>query len=138
MRWPLLGHIGQHRRVLELQGEGAPSRTARRLALEVAAEAGVDSRLDDFAIVVSELVMNAVDHGAVPIRLVLSAGGCLFVSVADAAGGEPVLLPASATRSRGRGLALVEDLSDRWGIVPLNFGKVVWAEIDHETTDGSS
>ncbi|WP_210948981.1 ATP-binding protein, partial [Streptomyces sp. MK37H] len=34
-----------------------------------------------------------------------------------------------APRECGRGLLLVEELADRWGVVPELIGKTVWAEI---------
>lgn len=34
-----------------------------------------------------------------------------------------------APRECGHGLLLVEELADRWGVVPELIGKTVWAEI---------
>jgi len=41
----------------------------------------------------------------------------------------PVLRAVSADDEGGRGLRLVDELSDRWGVDPLPWGKRVWADL---------
>jgi anti-sigma regulatory factor (Ser/Thr protein kinase) len=84
--------------------------------------------LEDAQLLVSELVGNAVRHGAPPIELeVRCAGGdALQVRVRDAAAGGPTPRAADADAEGGRGLALVDLLSDAWGTEPEPDGKAVW------------
>lgn len=84
-------------------------------------------------LVVSELVSNAVQHGAglaVQVRLVLS-GGLLTASVWDANGAAfPVMTAADPLAESGRGLALVDELAETWGSrAAVPEGKVVWASL---------
>ncbi|MFF9473035.1 ATP-binding protein [Streptomyces roseolus] len=80
--------------------------------------------------VIAELTANAVTHGRVAgrdFRLALAfRPGTLRIEVSDTRGD---VLPEP---SRGRGLLLVERLSDRWGVTPgPPPRKTVWAELDH-------
>jgi anti-sigma regulatory factor (Ser/Thr protein kinase) len=89
--------------------------------------------LEIAVLLTSELVTNAVVHGAAPIRLlVVEDGDRLRVEVGD---GEPMLPdgPAKATErdASGRGLLIVDQLAERWGTHPRTAppGKVVWFEV---------
>ncbi|AXE27757.1 ATP-binding protein [Streptomyces globosus] len=84
----------------------------------------------------SELVTNAVRHARAPrgrkigVRAVWD-GACLRIEVADA--GDRVDLepaPPGPDGERGRGLAVVAAVADRWGHGPRphGIGKTVWAE----------
>ncbi|MFF3438246.1 ATP-binding protein [Streptosporangium sp. NPDC002721] len=87
--------------------------------------------VDDAVLVVGELVANATVYGEEPIRLSLwgmAQGVC--VRVTDHGSGAPRMLDLGEDASHGRGLAIVEALADRWGVVPLSTnseGKTVWA-----------
>ena len=89
------------------------------------------------ALVVSELVTNALLHGEPPVRVRLrSAGGALAVEVFG-----PGTRPAGPRRGEpdeesGRGLLLVEVLTARWGSRATAAGKVVWAELRLPGADG--
>ncbi|MER7000456.1 ATP-binding protein [Streptomyces sp. NPDC000410] len=83
----------------------------------------------------TELVANVVRH--VPDRrctvLILRRPGGLRVEVSDDHPGRPV--PARPARDElaedGRGLVLVEAVTNRWGVlVPGPGGKTVWFECD--------
>ncbi|WP_175410232.1 ATP-binding protein [Streptomyces sp. TRM64462] len=70
-------------------------------------------------LLVSELVANAVQHGAPPIVLRLDHGhGTLSITVHD--GGKPATAPrpasASRTAERGRGLHLISALADAFAV----------------------
>ncbi|TPQ21694.1 ATP-binding protein [Streptomyces sporangiiformans] len=91
---------------------------------------------DRAAHVVAELTANAATHGRLPGRdflLALQATTeVLRIEVTDTRGDElPRLRLPSADSTSGRGLVLVEALSDRWGVtrdpVPR---KTIWAELD--------
>lgn len=95
------------------------------------------------ALVVTELVTNAVIHGhARPWLRVAWDGRAVEVEVEDDGPGRPTLRPLNPTTTSGRGLALVDRIADGWGIAATpepaaprpheatHHGKVVWARID--------
>ncbi|MER5432598.1 ATP-binding protein [Streptomyces sp. NPDC002588] len=93
--------------------------------------------------IVAELAANAALHGRVQgrdFRLALALDtttGLLRIAVTDARGGQlPVVPTDSATDGEtGRGLLMVDALSDRWGTEPHPpGGKTVWAEVSHRTS----
>lgn len=113
----------------------APS-VARRCVRDLLAGVGPpdDARVDvdlitDAQLVVSELVTNAVMHGAGDIELRLDlADGALSVCVCDGGRAEPQRRGPGTTAEGGRGLALVAMLTQDWGFRPDGTGgKEVWA-----------
>lgn len=114
---------------------------ARRFALRTLHRWGVSDRTEDVAAVVSELLTNALRHslaadgpaGATasrPIRLgLLHPGECVLCAVADPSELAPVPGHPGCMDENGRGLQLVDSLSDHWGFCPApdHLGKVVWA-----------
>lgn len=93
----------------------------------------------DASVVVSELMTNSVVASAelrpatAPVLVWLGSDGhCVLLTVADASPRPPVQLDLEADAEDGRGLALVEALSSRWGWHPIGtpgpMKKVVWAE----------
>lgn len=85
--------------------------------------------LDAVRLVVSELVGNAVRHAHTPVRATLLSDGehRLRLEVEDAST-TPVRRPRTDAFSlNGRGLTLVERLSDQWGTEHRDGGKTVWA-----------
>lgn len=143
-RWSPAVEDEQALRALELFGnptEGEvelPSRppsaaTARRLAQVVALRQwGLSPKVTEEAVLlVSELVGNAVRHtGARAFGLRMRRRpGWIRVEVRDPSRGLPCLLPVRGTDITGRGLFLVEKLSDRWGADLLPCGKRTWFEM---------
>ncbi|GGU51514.1 hypothetical protein GCM10010211_15250 [Streptomyces albospinus] len=104
---------------------------ARRFTGRTLRTWGVTEELDVALLVVSELVTNAIAHtqGEVQLDLTLVAGR-LRIAVNDASPRAPVK-PVSVNweATGGRGLLLVEAMSESWGSVPLSGGKQVWSEI---------
>ena len=85
---------------------------------------------DDTALIVSELVANAVDADANGVMVSLDVHHShIRVAVEDDGEGVPTLLQATATDDHGRGLAIVAGLSEGWGVQPLQRGKQVWADV---------
>lgn len=80
-------------------------------------------------LVVSEMVTNAILHGAGPIRLRLIHDDVLICEVADGSGSLPRQRRARATDENGRGLFLLTHLCDRWGSRWTPEGKIIWAEL---------
>ncbi|QKW11040.1 ATP-binding protein [Streptomyces sp. NA04227] len=108
---------------------------ARKFARRALTEWGLERLLDDVVLCVSELSTNALVHGVPPdrgflLRLYLYDGGTLRVEVHDSGDGHPHI-PAETAGSdeeKGRGLFLVRELADAWGVGERNPGKVVWCE----------
>ncbi|MEV0443466.1 ATP-binding protein [Streptomyces spectabilis] len=83
-----------------------------------------------------ELVTNSIQHARVPtgreigVRIT-HCGRRLRIEVADANTAQPAPCEARADDERGRGLALVIALSERWGCCQRAYGigKAVWAEL---------
>ena len=84
-------------------------------------------------LLVSELVGNVLRHarGASQVVLkVVRSDGRLRVSVCDDGEGGPVAVQrAGPFAVSGRGLALVEQLAERWGTTRLEPGTCVWFEL---------
>lgn len=84
--------------------------------------------------VVGEMAVNAVLHGRTEYRIVVSllSSGTLRIETHDANSDAPrhKTSLSSEPLTYGRGLALIEASSDRWGCEATAQGKLVWAEID--------
>ncbi|MGH3311705.1 MAG: ATP-binding protein [Streptomyces sp.] len=109
------------------------ARTARQLARTVLRlHWGLPRQTtDDAVLLVSELVGNAVRHtGAHVFGLrMLRRRGWIRAEVRDPSRGLPCLLPVQALDTSGRGVFLVDTLSDRWGVDLLPRGKTTWFEM---------
>lgn len=112
---------------VELPPTSAAPRLARQIILDMNPPAAV---LDDMLLVVSELVTNAVEHGAPPVGMTVSGSSHgVTVEVYDAAGGEPRVrtLERLDAAGGGRGLRLVSEIAADWGVRADGQGKGVWA-----------
>lgn len=98
-----------------------------------------DEQVASIQLLVSELVTNAVLHGAPPLSLSIDIreAGSVRISVSDASPAPPVLEAFNVDSHRGRGLALVDALADEWGVEPVaDDGKSVWFEVAASKQDG--
>ncbi|MCX5261051.1 ATP-binding protein [Streptomyces canus] len=86
---------------------------------------------EDAVLLVSELVGNAVRHtGARVFGLRMRRRrGWIRIEVRDPSRGLPCLMPVQEMDISGRGLFLVDKLSDRWGVDLLPRGKTTWFEM---------
>jgi anti-sigma regulatory factor (Ser/Thr protein kinase) len=112
---------------------------ARKFTTLIMERWGAASRGSDVAVVVSELLSNAVRHGLAPagqplacgIRLgLLHSGPSILCAVTDPSDSPPVPREPDWLDEGGRGLHVIASLSDGWGAcldVPGQAGKVVWA-----------
>jgi anti-sigma regulatory factor (Ser/Thr protein kinase) len=117
-------------------------RAARDFAIATLRRWGTTERSQDIAIVVSELLTNALRHALPesaqpgssssraqrPIRFgLLQPGSCVLCAVADPSRAAPVLQTRGSLAETGRGLHIICALSDQWGYAASDTGKVVWA-----------
>jgi anti-sigma regulatory factor (Ser/Thr protein kinase) len=127
------------RTVLE-GGSGAPRRARHEIAEHLNGELGSE-RTEDAVLLVGELVTNSVLHAATgaaheivlelvigldDVRIAVTDGGSLTV---------PTIQPVHPTRPGGRGLFLVDTLSDRWGMTREGSHETqVWFEMGRRHT----
>jgi anti-sigma regulatory factor (Ser/Thr protein kinase) len=118
------------RHVVDLDAApGSAPRARRELAALLAGTSFAD-RSDEAQLAASELVTNAVLHGREPMHMrVLLTGDCLRVEVVDGSPISPSFSMLDPTALTGRGLMLISDAADRWGVEPLDEGKAVWFEL---------
>ena len=123
---------------------------ARRLTRDTLRDWGLPSLAEDAELIVGELVANAVTHGARPggdrkpgqgnLGLRLRRGtGEVICAVLDSSDTAPVVKAPGGTKHSGRGLQIVDALSDVWGWSPIaGRGKAVWAvlSVPHGRADG--
>lgn len=85
--------------------------------------------LEDVRLVVSELATNAVAHAQTPFAVTLSrADRSVRVAIRDGSPSAPVRSTPDVMDMSGRGLMIVELLSQAWGISTDRHGfKSVWA-----------
>ncbi|MER6063241.1 SpoIIE family protein phosphatase [Streptomyces sp. NPDC001792] len=104
---------------------------ARRFTARTLRRWKVEEAIDPVLLVVSELVTNALVHTQGPIRLdLVLRGDRVRVCVSDSsprAPAKPVIVDWESTG--GRGLLLVEAMSESFGTVPVAGGKQVCSEI---------
>ncbi len=107
--------------------------TLRHLVRQRLSDWGLDEIVDTAQLCVSELVSNVVTHvgPGTPGALTLSLNGThLRIEVQDPdARALPTLVAAEADAEGGRGMALVEALTDRWGVQLHEDRKVTWCEL---------
>ncbi|WP_329139397.1 ATP-binding protein [Streptomyces sp. NBC_01476] len=109
----------------------------RRFVREVAGAWGLDDLADDTALVVTELVANAAQHTKSPLMRVSITRpdpDLIRVAVTDRSRTFPTMQSSSVTDERGRGLALINALTERWGAETRPWGKQVWGELKGKTS----
>ncbi|MGW4547124.1 ATP-binding protein [Streptomyces violaceorubidus] len=109
-------------------------RAARSLVRRTLGEWRLDSVEDIAALLVSELVTNALRHATGPIGVRVARGpdgvaGVLLVEVSDPLPDPPRERAARPDDEDGRGLQLVASAARRWGTRPGEAGKTVWFEL---------
>lgn len=125
----LQGRPARQLATLELPPTTDSPAAARRFVTATLAAWQVDGVREDACLIVSELVENAILHGhsAAKVRLGLRRGK-VTVAVRDASDTPPSRLAPGSASTGGRGVFLVEAMSEAWGTTPTwDGGKVVWA-----------
>lgn len=117
--------------VLPLDGSLDGAAAARRFVIEQLTSRGLAEVADDAALVVNELVVNALLHAGAPAEVVVGIRPeKVRLEVRDPSPALPVRARPSLESMTGRGLQLVEGLASRWGVTPRDTGKAVWVELD--------
>lgn len=123
----------------------APSSVAvarKRLSSELAASGVYETVVDDASVIVSELISNALRHArplpSGQVRVCwLRRGDVLELEVSD--GGamtEPRRGPGTLSSLGGRGLGIVEALSEGWGVRHEDGATTVWAVLRTPRSNG--
>ncbi|MEU9052113.1 SpoIIE family protein phosphatase [Streptomyces sp. NPDC048384] len=101
---------------------------ARRLTRRTLGHWGLESLVETTELMVSEVVANAVRFASRPITLRLLCTDVLRCEVGDDSPIVPRMRHARLSDEGGRGLFLVDQLSQSWGATRVSTGKVVWFE----------
>ena len=107
--------------------DGAPAHARAIVRTSLAGHA----RVDDAELIVSELVTNALRHGAAPLHLTIDLDeGAVRIAVRQ---GRTALRPAPRAadplRPGGQGLRIVAALADSWGWDEADGAITVWARL---------
>ena len=109
-----------------------PSSVAEARRLVRGALVGTDPHdwLERAQLCVSELVTNAVVHAGTPVDvLVLQHATGLRIEVVDRSPHLPIPRHYANLAGTGRGLMMVDQSCDRWGVLTNDDGKTVWFEL---------
>ncbi|MCZ1012287.1 ATP-binding protein [Streptomyces lydicus] len=111
--------------------------TARRL-VRVALDVWHLGELTDAAeLIVTELVANAANHvtrSAIRVTITRTGPQAVRVAVVDKSHERPKRQQPGPTEMTGRGLAIVEAISKRWGVDMRRWGKQVWVDLEAEAS----
>ncbi|MEU8300169.1 SpoIIE family protein phosphatase [Micromonospora sp. NPDC048909] len=109
----------------------APSRVRHWMSAQLGEWQVPESVIGAAVLCTSELTTNALLHAGTAARVEIDLSAeRLLVSVADSGTRGTVTRAQTDTlSSRGRGLGLIEELSDAWGTDPTVRGSTVWFEI---------
>ena len=122
------------RRVVPIEHSVHGPAQARQVVAECAARLGLHEQSDDLVLVVSEIVTNAVRHGAPPVRLeVVADEEAVVVAVVDGSARRPLLRDAGDDAEGGRGMTLLDLLASEHGVDASPPGKTVWARVRRRT-----
>ncbi len=120
----------------ELPAAPASVSTARGFVSSHLEEHDLARLEDDVRLVASELVTNALVHARTGFLVTLEGtSGRVVLTVRDGSSAVPVRAPVGrALRPGGRGLGIVAELSDDWGVVRTRGqAKSVWASFATST-----
>jgi serine phosphatase RsbU (regulator of sigma subunit)/anti-sigma regulatory factor (Ser/Thr protein kinase) len=112
----------------DVESDPAAVRRARADVSARLAEWELEDLVDTTELILSELITNAMRHGAGPINVRLIRDRTLIVEVSDRSSTAPHLRYAATMDEGGRGLFLVAQFAERWGTRYTEDGKVIWAE----------
>lgn len=107
------------------------ARAARGFVTQVIGQA--NDGFNEVALVVSELAANAVLHAATPFTVAVHQTGSGYtIEVEDRNPVLPQVKDHGQAAPTGRGLRIVDELTDSWGVTPTSQGKVVWVKLQQD------
>ncbi|MEW2438614.1 ATP-binding protein [Streptomyces caniferus] len=127
--WSDSGLPLRHERTFPPHGSSVSE--ARKFAVEALSAWGVRDRLDDICLCLSEAATNALVHAGPPsfgfrARLAIS-GPVVRLEIHDQGADRPHRKHPRLDDTSGRGLLLVDELSDDWGVEEQQgTGKTIW------------
>jgi anti-sigma regulatory factor (Ser/Thr protein kinase) len=110
---------------------------ARRFATDTLADSP-EQALEAVELMVSELATNCIRHERASFHVaILRRSDEIRVEVTDSGGGMPTMRSPGPDEPSGRGLQIVDMLSERWGVEPESpSGKTVWFTLDVSASPG--
>ncbi|MGH9225916.1 MAG: response regulator [Acidimicrobiales bacterium] len=124
----------------QFEGDLSSARAARQFVTDALAGWGLEALADTVALLVSEVVTNAVVHArsVVDVEVHLTPDAAR-VEISDSAPGEPVVRAARGYDESGRGMAIVESLARAWGVRSRRGGgKTIWFEVDRPSAPAAT
>ncbi len=125
-------HPGRRLQWLVAPGDPAALAEARHMIRMTVGAWGARDRADEIELVADELITNALMHtegsAIVTLRALTGSERRLRVEVEDTSSALPRRREAGESGVSGRGLLLVELLTDVWGVEARGGGKAVWCE----------
>ncbi|WP_306319904.1 MULTISPECIES: SpoIIE family protein phosphatase [unclassified Streptomyces] len=113
-------------------GDPEALRSARHMIRHAVRVWGAKERADEIELVADEMITNALMHtegpAIVTLRVLTGPDRRLRVDVEDTSSALPRRREAGEDGVSGRGLLLVDQLADRWGVEARGGGKCVWCE----------
>jgi len=122
------------RRSLDLEPIVGAARRSRELVSDACGQWDLPGLIGSASIVVTEMVNNVVAHARTSMTVLLALhDDAVAVAVRDHSTAVPRFTGIVSTTSYGgRGLLLIDSVSERWGSLPLGGGKVVWAILEEK------
>jgi len=118
---------------------GVASRKAREFTGQILRGWGLPAVTDDAALIVSELVSNALRHGCAGLSAMVAdqvevilwrRAGQVVCAVIDSGAGAPAMASPDSFSEAGRGLLVIQALSANWGWTRLaGRRKAVWCTL---------
>lgn len=113
---------------MDCRADPLAARHARMFVATAVKNWGLADLVERAELLTSEVVTNAVVHAYSPVHLVVQAHSSSVVVEVEDASAQTHLVPEGeeVLEADGRGMVLVDALSDRWGWWEVDGGKVVW------------
>ena len=126
-----LGQVGAEPEPRHIRVRLRPVPDACRQARQVVTRAFAAWHISDLTstatLVATELVANVVRHAHTTMEFTIALrNGRVALTVRDGSTRMPRTVEPGLADAGGRGLRLVRDLTDGWGVLPVSDGKVIW------------
>jgi len=82
--------------------------------------------LEAAELMTTELASNCVRHARTDFELAIDSRDQIRIALSDTGLGRPTMLSPTPRDLSGRGLRIVDAMSDAWGVIPTASGKTVW------------